>query len=277
VEAGDIKIDLGDVQETAVLPLLARAVEAEKENAILSDTFARDIVTRVGYDFAKLRAVLKDEMHQVSFAVRALNFDSAITGFLKCNGDATVVNIGSGLDTTFRRIDNGTLRWVNLDLPDVIALRRQIIPDSEREMTIAKSVFDFTWMDDMADCRKDSPILFMAAGVLCYFEPSAVRTLFRRLAGAYPSAHVVFDSFAWFTTVAWNIGVKMGKAHVSAPMRWHLQKASRLRKWIASIEVIEEYPMFAKVEVRDDWTRKTIRGMRVVDFLHLYNMMHVRL
>ena len=74
-----------------------------------------------------------------------------------------------------------------------------------------------------------------------------------------------------------GVGVKMGKAHVSAPMRWHLQKASRLRKWVASIEVIEEYPLFAKVEGRDDWTRKTIRGMRVVDFLHLYNMMHVRL
>jgi O-methyltransferase involved in polyketide biosynthesis len=260
-----------------MLPLLARAMEAAKESPILRDTFARDIVLRADYDFAKLRAVLKDELHQVSFAVRALNFDSEISGFLKRNGDGTVVNIGSGLDTTFRRVDNGRLRWVNLDLPDVIALRRQIIPDSERELTIAKSVFDFTWMDDMGDHSRDSPLLFMAAGVLCYFDPSGVRNLFRRLSGAYPSAHVVFDSFAWFTTVAWNIGVKMGKAHVSAPMRWHLQKASHLKKWVASIEVIEEYPMFQKVEGRDDWASKTIRGMRVIDFLRLYKMMHVQL
>ena len=96
------------------------------------------------------------------------------------------------MDTTFQRIDNGHVLWINIDLPDVVALRQKLIPDSERERTIAKSVFDFTWMDDTAQQMKDCSILFMAAGVLCYFKSSEVEVLFRKLAAAYPFAHFIF-------------------------------------------------------------------------------------
>jgi len=117
----DIKIELGAVQETLLLPLLARSIESEKDNPILYDTYARDIVARIDYDFSKLEALLTD---------------------------------------------------------------------------------------DIAQQKKDRSILFMAAGVLCYFDPPSVEALFRKFANAYPSAHVVFDSFPWFTTWAWNIGVR---------------------------------------------------------------------
>jgi len=59
---------------------------------------------------------------------------------------------------------------IKIDLPDVVALRQKLIPDSEREMTIAKSIFDFTWADDISRLTKGRPILFMAAGLLCYLE-----------------------------------------------------------------------------------------------------------
>ncbi len=273
----DIKIGLGTVQETLMLPLLARAIESEKENPILYDTYARDIVTRIDYDFSKLEELLTDDMHQISFPIRAYNFDSTISEFLEHSGNAVVINIGAGLDTTFQRVDNGSVLWVNIELPDVVALRRKLVPDSEREMTIAKSVFDFTWMDDIAWRIKNRSILFMAAGVLCYFDSPGVELLFRTLAGAYPSAHVVFDTFSRFTTWAWNLGVRIGKVHLSAPMTWHLKRASRLKKWVNTIKVIEEYPMFARVRLRDDWSSRVTRGMKVANFLRLCNMVHVQL
>lgn len=124
-----INIDLGAVQETLILPLLARAIECEKENPILYDTYARDIVARIDYDFSKLKVLLTDEMHQMSFPIRAYNFDNTIRDFLKHNRKAVVVNIGVGFDTTFQRVDNGSVLWVNIDLPDVAALRQKLIPD----------------------------------------------------------------------------------------------------------------------------------------------------
>ena len=104
--------------------------------------------------------------HQGVWAIRAYNFDNIVKAFLANNSRAVVVNFGAGLETTFQRVDEGTVLWINIDLPDVVALRQKLIPDSEREMTIAKSIFDFTWTDDISRLTKGRSILVMAAGVL---------------------------------------------------------------------------------------------------------------
>jgi len=237
------------LQETLVLPLWARAKEAEKKNPVVRDIYARDIVARINYDFSKIEAEQSKD-HQLVWAVRACIFDNTVKSFLEQNRNALVVNIGAGLDTTFQRVDNGSVLWFNIDLPDVAALRQKLIPDSEREITIAKSVFDFTWMDDIAPQAKGRSIIFMAAGVLCYFEAREVETLFRKLAGAYPAAHVVFDSMSWFT--AWGANrdiLKKSGMDSSALIKWHLKKASNLKKWVNTLKVVEEYPMLSRQAV----------------------------
>jgi len=203
----DIKIDLGAVQETLILPLWARAKEMEKQNPIVYDTYASDIVARIDYDFSRIEAGKVAE-HQIVWAIRAYNFDNIVKKFLAQYSNAMVINTGAGLDTTFQRVDDGKVLWINIDLPDVAALRQKLIPDSEREMTIAKSVFDFTWMDDISQQTKGRSIMFMAAGVLCYFQAQQVEILFRKIAEAFPSAHFIFDAMSWFT--AW--GDRTGKS-----------------------------------------------------------------
>jgi O-methyltransferase involved in polyketide biosynthesis len=273
----DVKIDLGAVQETLILPLWARAKEMERKNPIVHDTYARDIVARIDYDFSKIEAGQVAD-HQIVWAIRAYNFDSIVKTFLAHNSSALVVNIGAGLDTTFQRVDNGSVLWVNIDLPDVAALRQKLIPDSEREMTIAKSVFDFTWINDISQRTKGRSILFMAAGVLCYFEAQQIEILFRKLAEAYPSAHVIFDSFSWFT--AWGTNSEIMKdsgMDSSALIKWHLKRASRLRRWVDTIQVIEEYPMLSRLPARNDLSRRMIWGLRITGLFRLYNMVHVQL
>ena len=273
----DIKIDLGPVQETLILPLWARAKEMEMKNPIVYDTYARDIIARIDYDFSKIEAGQVAD-HQIVWVIRAYNFDNIVKTFLAHNSSSLVVNIGAGLDTTFQRVDNGSVLWVNIDLPDVVALRQKLIPDSEREMTIAKSVFDFSWMDDIAQQRKGRSILFMAAGVLCYFEAQEVEILFRNLADNYPSAHVIFDSMSRFT--AWGSNRKIMKnsgMDSSALIKWHLKRASHLRRWVDTIRIIEEYPMLSRVPAKNDLSRRIIWGLKVVGLFRLYNMVHVQL
>jgi len=273
----DIKIDLGAVQETLVIPLWARAKDAEKNNPIVGDIYARDIVARIDYDFSKFETRYMKN-HQLVWPIRAYNFDNCVQEFLVHNSNAVVVNIGAGLDTTFQRIDNGSVLWINIDLPDVAALRQKLIPDSEREMTIAKSIFDFTWIDHIARQTKGRSILFMAAGVLCYFEAPEVEALFRKLANAYPSAHVIFDAMSRFAVWVSNRAVlRKSGMDSSALLKWHLKRASRLRRWIDTIKVIEEYPMFSRVPIKDDWSKKLIRDIKIAGRLRLYNMVHVQL
>ncbi len=272
----DIKVDLGAVEETLVIPLWARAKDAEKEDPVLNDTYARDIVAKVDYDFSKIETRYM-ENHQLVWTVRAYNFEHCVREFLENKNNAVVINIGAGLDTAFGRLDNGSVLWFNIEMPDVAALRQKLIPDSEREKTIAKSVFDFSWMDDIEQQIKGRSTLFMAAGVFCYFEPDEVRTLFRKLADSYPSSHVLFDAMSRFTVWFSNREIiKKSGIDSSARLKWHLKRASKLKEWVETIKIIEEYPMFSRVPIKKSWSKKLIRDIKIAGRLRLYNMVHIQ-
>lgn len=273
----DIKIDSMGVEGTLFLPLLARARETEKKNPIVRDIYARDIVAKIDHDFSEYEKLLRDETYELSFPIRAYNFDNTIREFMAHNRKAVVVNIGAGLDTTFQRTDNGSVCWINIELPDVAALRQQLIPDSDRERTIAKSAFDFTWIDDISQQTNDRAIMFIAAGVFFYFEAHEVEILFHKLAETYPASHLVFDSVSWFMTQSWNRKIRKDKVLSSALWKWHLRRAFRLKRWVDTIKVVEEYPMFAKVRYRYDWGKKAIWKMKITNFFRLHNVVHVQL
>jgi len=120
-----MKIDLGGVQETLMLPLWARARETEKENPVVWDPYAKSIIKRVNYDFAQIEEGPAAH-HQGVWAIRAYNFDNITRAFLEENSNPVVVNIGAGLDTSFQRVDEGSALWINIDLPDVAALRQKL-------------------------------------------------------------------------------------------------------------------------------------------------------
>lgn len=271
------KIDLGPVAETLLIPLWARARDAGKKYPILNDTYARDIVDGVDYDFSKFETRYM-ENHQLVWSIRAYNFDVCVKEFLEKHQNPVVINIGAGLGTTFQRVDDGRVDWINIELPDVAALRKKLIPDSDRETTIARSVFDFSWMPEADLKTKDRPLMFMAAGVLCYCEASEAEALFRKLAETYPKAHVIFDAMSRFTVWWSNRAVLKGTGlDPSGLLKWHLKKASRLKEWVDAIEILDEYPMFSRVPIKEDWSRKLIRDIKIAGRLRLYNMVHVRL
>lgn len=273
----DFKIKLGAVQETLLLPLWARAKDMETKNPIASDRFAQSIISRIDYDFSKFEGG-QVAAHRIVWPIRACNFDRIAGAFLAQNRSALVINLGAGLDTAFQRVDDGKVEWINIELPDVAALRMKLIPDSERETTIPKSIFDFTWIDDIGERSQGRSILFMAAGILYYFEPREVEAFFRKLAGAFPSAHIIFDAVSRFA--AWGTNRKIMKASgmdSSACLKWNLKRASRLRRWVDSIKVIEEYPLLSRMPHRSGLRRKTVWGIRIAGLFRFYNMVHVQL
>ena len=65
--------------------------------------------------------------------------DAALRRVLAGVPDATVVALGEGFETQFWRVDDGRLRWLALDLPEVVAVRREVLPDGPRNRTLAGS------------------------------------------------------------------------------------------------------------------------------------------
>jgi O-methyltransferase involved in polyketide biosynthesis len=157
---------LGSIQKTLLLPLWGRAVETNKPRPLLTDPMAVRIVDSIDYDFSTIAANISF-VTQLAWIARSLHIDRTVREFLQQQPAATIVNLGCGLDTTFERVDNGRLSWIDLDLPDVIALRRQYVCEEQRRKFIACSMLDETWMDHVTN---NSCVLFVAAGVLYYFE-----------------------------------------------------------------------------------------------------------
>jgi len=187
-------IEKNTVQETLVIPLLGRLVCSEHFPELFSDPEARRICDSLDYDFAEKRRKMESVaglFGALEVAQRQYDLRCEVQDYLRHHPKAAVVNLGCGLDDTFRKCDNGSCRGYNLDLPDVIAIRNELLPAREREKSIACDLNDLTWMEqiDVSDGA-----VFFASGVFYYFRTEDVKRLFDAMAARFPGAVLVFDS-----------------------------------------------------------------------------------
>lgn len=181
--------ELGDVQMTLFIPLTARARESRRRHPALRDPKAIEILRAVDFD-----AGLKDTAWGGFVTIpRTLIFDHWVREFLKRHPDGTVVELGTGLNTRFERTDNGTVHWLDMDLPDTIALRRRFFADTDRRRMTAVSVTGEDWLDTVAELP--APYFFVADGVLPYLSPEDVAVTLTRIAGRFGGAVLAFDSY----------------------------------------------------------------------------------
>jgi O-methyltransferase involved in polyketide biosynthesis len=234
--AEKIAVDLGSVQKTLLLPLWGRAVETRKSRPLLVDETAVAVMEKVDYDFSTIAAGI-NPISQMAWIMRSRYVDQTIHGFLQTHPSGTIVNIGCGLDTTFERVDNGFLRWYDLDLPDVINLRRQFIPESDRRTYIASSFLESDWLDQI---KVKDGVLFIAAGVLYYFQENEIRSFFIRLAEKFPGSEILFDaSSPYGIKVANKLVIQRGGLDEKSYLTWGIDHAEVLEQWDTRFKVIE--------------------------------------
>ena len=187
--AEKVTIQKGTVQETLVFPLYGRSIANEKNPELFRDTRAKQIMEKMDYDFSSANM---GTLPAYVYGVRHEMLVAAAKEYLEKYPDAVVVNLGCGLDTSFTFIDNGKCRYVNLDLPDVIALREKLFDTGERESNLAHDALDFSWMDRIGAGENDRVFIF-SGGVLFYFQPSDVKALIAAMAERFPGGCFVFD------------------------------------------------------------------------------------
>ena len=187
-------IEKNTVQETLVIPLFGRLVCSERFPHLFSDPEAERICGSLDYDFAEKRKKMESPaglFGALEVGQRQYDLRCEAEAYLKDHPRAAAVNLGCGLDDTFSKADNGLCRGYNLDFPDVIAVRNELLPAGEREQNIACDLNDFSWMD--AIDASDGAV-FYAAGVFYYFRTADVKRLFTAMAERFPGAVLVFDS-----------------------------------------------------------------------------------
>lgn len=185
-------VDLTGASETLLLPLHARAEHTLSARPRFEDRAAVDLIARLDYDFSEAR---RDRLMSDGVILRTLTLDPLVSGFLATHPGATVVNIACGLDTRFHRLDDGVVTWYDLDLPDVIALRRRLLGEDERHRTIAASALDPAWP---AQVEAAGDVLVVIEGLSMYLTEEQMRGLMDIIAGGLPGATVLIEVMPHF-------------------------------------------------------------------------------
>jgi O-methyltransferase involved in polyketide biosynthesis len=265
-----VNINLGNVQKTLFLPLWGRAVETRKRKPLLVDETAVKIIEQVDYDFSQITRNM-DALSQIAWIKRSQCCDRVIKKFLTSYPKGTVVNLGCGLDTTFERIDNGKLKWYDLDLADVIELRRKFIKENERRKFIASSFLERDWLENIAVTGN---VLFIAAGLFYYFEERRIKEFIIRLIDRYTGSEMLFD-------VSSPIGVKIANKKViessgldeRSYLTWGLKNKKDMLAWDPRIKIIGTHYYFRTLRIG---LRNVLMGM-LSDLLGIQYMVHLRL
>ena len=243
--------DLGNVQRTMVIPLFARAKESLRANPIVLDKRAGEILAEINYDTAELEK--QSDSLQVVACVAANIFDRWTKQFLAEHPDGTIVEIGSGLDTRFERLDNGRAQWFDIDLPDSIAVRRQFFEEMPRRRMIAGSILEEGWIEEVKSTHPTA-ILFVAEGVLFYFKEEDVKTLYGLIANHFPGSRFAHDSCV--KGVAEKSGGLKFCQVAGARFQWGIDDIHEVEQWDPRYKVVEvdsvlnhyrsRYPIFVR-------------------------------
>ncbi len=267
-------VRLGTVPETLLVPLYARAIESRRKHPILKDPKALGMVESIDWDFERFN----QRPRIAACALRTAMFDELVKEFLGAHPQGTVVEIGSGLNTRFERLDNGRVRWFDLDLPEVVELRRRFFTDTGRRTTLAASVFDAGWMATVL--QSPPPYFFVAETVFVYFQEHEVKAALAGIARNFPCANIAFDTtsrravdggnkdharrkmaarFAWACAdpreiESWNIGLRLVESrnfgHLPEPLNQRLSLPLRttlrvLRQLFPKLMKVYQLNLFA--------------------------------
>ena len=188
------KIEKNTVQETLLIPLFARKVCSELYPNLYRDETAVRLIDQIDYDFSEAEKNSRSLMQRfgsLEVAMRQNDLAFEVRDYLKSHPNAAVVNLGCGLDCTGRSCDNGRCKIYNLDFPNVITVRNELLPAGDWEQNIPCDLNDTAWFSEV---DTSGGAVFFASGVFYYFLTEQVKALVQAMADAFPGGMLVFDA-----------------------------------------------------------------------------------
>ncbi len=259
---------LNALSETLLIPLYSRAAETKSKNPIINDKKAVDIVAHLNTIFSSSSSPLhqqlaKGKVRRTSnskltafLSMRSRRFDRYCEDYLQQYPSGVIVELGCGLSSRFSRIDNGSVEWYDLDLPEVIKVREGFFPTTPRSHMIASSVLDFQWMNQIRSAEK---VLFIAEGLLMYLPEAKVRSLILELQHRFPGCELACEVVNRFVIKAlqkrrWERKFQRDH-HLGSTVTMHfgIQDGRELESWGPGIQFQDEWTVFDDHEKKLGW------------------------
>ena len=235
------KITMTGVNETLFVPLYARALESRKPNHAFYDATAVKVIDSLDYNFEKHG---KNKMNMWGCAARTIIYDEECNKFINANPDCTVINIACGLDDRFRRVDNGKIRWYNIDFQNVIELREELIEKNERVTDISCSALDFSWVDKIENKEN---VLVIAEGFLMYLTEAETKELFTEISRRFKNVTLLIELMTkWMVD---NQKLHDTTKNTNVTFKFGVEKTSDFCKMCPMYKMTGEYNFTDKMKV----------------------------
>jgi methyltransferase (TIGR00027 family) len=263
-----IKVHISDtVADTLFIPLYMRCLETRRTDRIIEDPDACRIVDAVDYDFSKYDQATRS---QVGTCIRVRFFDDVTRRFLDANAEPVVIQLGCGLDSRAARVGGTKGVFYNVDLPEVMELRDELLPPDERNVSISQSMFDTSWMAPIRERHPEGRFLVLAEGVFMYFTEERMRPLIQNLARVFAPGEMAFD-------VCSSFGCKLSSRHdtvkkTNARFLWGLDDNALLQQWAPNLTLRQVEYYMNKEKHRWDFTSRLMSF--VPTFARAFRMLH---
>lgn len=185
-----IKVKLNGTAETMLQSFYARAKYSKNKGHKFYDAKAVELVEKIDYDFSLAES---DSTMSDGVIARTLVFDELVKRFIYENPGCTVVNIACGLDTRFYRMNNGNLKWFNLDLPEIIEIRNEIFNEAGRVVNVGCSVLDPEWVKNINVSGK---VLFVVEGLSMYLTRNENAKMLEIIRKNFSGATIMLECLA---------------------------------------------------------------------------------
>jgi O-methyltransferase involved in polyketide biosynthesis len=245
--ADKLRVDLSGAPLTMLATLYAKALDVDLAHPVLSDRWAKDIVSRLDYDWSRTTITPRTSP---SVTTRSAHFDTWVRQFLAVHPRSTVLHLGCGLDSRYFRIDPGPdVEWYDVDYPAVAALRTQLFGEREHYHVVASSV---THPGYLAEVPADRPTLVVGEGLTMYLTRADGIDLFRRVVDRFPSGELQFDAFN-------SLGIKTQWSNrvvtrAGATLHWGIDRPSEI------LTAVPGTRLLAWISVFDSETFRAIPG-----------------
>jgi O-methyltransferase involved in polyketide biosynthesis len=233
--------ELEGIEKTMLYPLWGRYSESIKPDGLIRDEKCVELVEKNGIDLSQV-AKGQHAVNRLAWMARAWNTDAELRKILAVHPASTIVSLGCGLDTTFFRIDNAQIAWYDVDLPEVIAVRRQLLGEQERSIPIAGSVLERA---TFARLTGGANTIVTAFGLLYYFSEEEVKVILENISTIAGKVTLIFDYCS-------QLGVAMANKMIlgncgGVRMIWYADDVRSLHALSPDLTVIENYLFFSKI------------------------------
>jgi len=150
--------------------------------------------------------------------------------------ESTVPHLGCGIDSRVYRVDPpASVRWFDVDYPEVVDLRRQVYSDRPAYRMIGASLLERGWLDEVPG---DLPAMILAEGVMMYLPPDGAEALLASLVGHFPGGRLAFDALSKLAVRMAGVDKTVGAT--GATLGWGLDDPDHVKKSGPRLELIAE-------------------------------------